>query len=245
VGLAATTHERAYWRTLISIGYYTGLNRCDLARVRRSDIQPSGVIYFSRSKTGKRVCVQIPPDLIAEIDAWHTGNEPIWKPYRSDEAERVQFNRIVAHANLTGSFKKLRKSSGTQVELLHPGRGHEQLGKARTPMHATEIPSRNKRAILVVGIHHAIGRLVGVIPLPALQYLARHARTDYRLGFKSEVNPVLALSPVLACFAGVHGSILSRLRRIASLSKPSNDIGNPNATAFAPARSLVRMPAES
>ncbi len=126
-----TTHERIYWRTLIACGYYTGMNRCDLARVRRSDIQQDGVIYFSRSKTGRRVCVRIPVELIAEIDAWHKGTEPIWALYRSDEAERMQFARIVAHANLTGSFKKLRKSSGTQVERLYPGRGHEQLGNSR------------------------------------------------------------------------------------------------------------------
>jgi integrase len=126
-----TTHERTYWRTMIAAGYYTGLNRCDLARLRLSDIQPDGTMYVARSKTGRRVCVRIPLELVAEITAWHTGDQPIWEPYRSSEAERVQFNRIVAHANLSGSFKKLRKSSGTQVELLHPGRGHEQLGNSR------------------------------------------------------------------------------------------------------------------
>ena len=43
----------------------------------------------------------------------------------------MEFSRIVAKAGLDGSFKKLRKSSGTRAEQLEPGRGHIHLGNSR------------------------------------------------------------------------------------------------------------------
>jgi integrase len=126
-----TMYERWRWRTLIGTAYTTGLNACDLHRIERRHITASGVIPFVRAKTGKRVCVCLPMGLLEEICQRAPQDGPIWPRYRSEEAERVQFSHIVKAAKLTGTFKKLRKTCGTQVELLYPGRGPEQLGNER------------------------------------------------------------------------------------------------------------------
>lgn len=41
------------------------------------------------------------------------------------------FGRIVARAGLFGTFKRLRKSSGSLVEAAAPGMGHKHLGNTR------------------------------------------------------------------------------------------------------------------
>ncbi len=126
-----TRKEWHYWRTKICCAYFTGFNACDIARIKKTDITAEGLLPFTRQKTGSRILVQLPPELLAEVDIFHKGDGPIWKIYRSDEAERMQFNRLLKVAGLKGSFKLLRKTCGTQVELLHPGRGHEHLGHDR------------------------------------------------------------------------------------------------------------------
>ena len=129
--LRLTTFERWYWRTLIGAAYFTGLSGIDLHRVERRHVTASGVIPFTRSKTGKRVCVAIPLSLLADIDTTCPKEGPIWPRLVTEEGERLQFAKIVEKAKLKGTFKKLRRSSGTQVELLNPGRGHEHLGNGR------------------------------------------------------------------------------------------------------------------
>lgn len=119
-----------YMRTLIAVAYYTGLSQIDLHRIERRDFDLLGVIRTKRSKTGRRVVAAIPPALLSSLDS-RPPTGPLWPCLTSRESLRKVFNRIVRKAGLRGTFKTLRNSSGTAVEKLHPGRGHEHLGNTR------------------------------------------------------------------------------------------------------------------
>ncbi len=123
--------KRSYWRTLIPAGYYTGLERVDLQRLWRKHIAESGAIHFARHKTGKRVLVWMPLELVSVIDATRPQDAPLWAWEKSAEWFRRQFGEIVEAAGLSGSFKRLRKTSGTWVDIDFPGRGHSHLGHDR------------------------------------------------------------------------------------------------------------------
>jgi hypothetical protein len=75
--------------------------------------------------------MRLPENLLAEIRLLARGDKPVWGKMMAVETFRQTFSRIVRKAGLTGSFKKLRKSCGTSVEMLYPGRGHLALGNTR------------------------------------------------------------------------------------------------------------------
>lgn len=116
--------RRRYWETLIEAAWYSGLSEVDLHRVTRRDVDRRGVVHWNRSKTGAAIVVVIPPRLFAHAE----DDGPIWPLPWSGEWFRSQFAAIVRAAGLRGSFKQLRRSSGTSVERLHPGVGHRHLG---------------------------------------------------------------------------------------------------------------------
>ena len=119
--------ERQYMRTLILAAYYTGASQIDLHRLSRHNIAPNGVVRYVRSKTGRSVLTAMPVDLIPQLPK----GDPIWPLKISPEMFRRRFAKIVKVAKLKGTFKTLRKSSGTGVEAACLGRGHEHLGNSR------------------------------------------------------------------------------------------------------------------
>lgn len=128
-----TIPEAGRWRWLlvVALGYYTGFDRCDIERIERKHIQGDGMLFFHRRKTGSPVLVGIPADVLELIDAHCPGKGPILRMGFSPEWFRRIFAGIVDRAGLSGTFKKLRKSSGSAVELLTPGKGHKHLGNTR------------------------------------------------------------------------------------------------------------------
>lgn len=119
-------YKRSYYRSIILAGYHTGLAQNDLARLTRGDFGQDGTLLFRRAKTGASVVAWMPPSLILELPA----EGPIFPRRWSGEQFRKDFRRIVQAAGLKGTFKILRKTSGTQAELL-TGRGHEHLANSR------------------------------------------------------------------------------------------------------------------
>ena len=118
--------RRQHWRTLIQAAWWTGLSGVDLHRIDRGDVADDGTLQMSRHKTGSEVQVWIPLDLVA-----HVASGLVWPRPWSAEWDRRTFQKIAAAAGLAGTMKKLRRSSGVSVEILHPGHGHEHLGNSR------------------------------------------------------------------------------------------------------------------
>lgn len=127
VGILAAAAKSDSMRLLILFAYYTGLSECDLRRMKREDISPQGVIHFFRQKTYKRVIVAVPVEILTELPQ----SGLLFPKTVSDEWFRRTFKEVVKRAGLCGTFKKLRRSSGTAIELMHPGRGHLHLGNSR------------------------------------------------------------------------------------------------------------------
>jgi integrase len=119
--------HRPWWRTIIAVAFYCGLTQCDLFRLERQHIDAQWVLRTRRSKTQKKVVAQLPAWLVAELPS----EGRLWPLSTSQESFRQTFSRIVRKAGLTGSFKQLRKSCGTETERLFPGRGHEALANTR------------------------------------------------------------------------------------------------------------------
>jgi hypothetical protein len=122
--------SRLYWQVTIALGYYSGLDACDLWRIDRRQISAAGVLLHHRSKTGKPIAVQLPADLIELIDR-RCRSGLIVPLTTSREWFRRTFAGIVRRAGLSGSFKRLRKTSGTLTEAEHPGSGQKHLGNTR------------------------------------------------------------------------------------------------------------------
>jgi integrase len=130
-------HKRAFYRGVVLAGYHTGLAMCDLARLTRADFQAEGTLLYRRRKTGSEVVVWLPPALLAELPP----EGPLFPRRWSGEQFRKDFRRIVRAAGLVGTFKTLRKTSGTQAELL-TGRGHEHLANSRKVFEAHYLDRR-------------------------------------------------------------------------------------------------------
>lgn len=117
---------RTYWSTLIEAAYWSGLSQCDLHNLQRQQVESDGTVRGERSKTGKPFLTYIPPHLVS-----HVASGAVWPLQTSCEYFRRQFRQIVRKAGLRGTFKTLRKSSGTSVERLYPGQGHRHLANSR------------------------------------------------------------------------------------------------------------------
>lgn len=119
--------SRHYFRTIILAAWYTGMSQDDLHSLLREQIEESGRVTYVRGKTNKLVITWMPLDLVGELPE---GEQP-WPLTTSREYFRRQFNRVVEAAALEGTFKKLRKSCGTAIDLAAPGTGHVHLGNTR------------------------------------------------------------------------------------------------------------------
>jgi hypothetical protein len=125
VGVLAD-YKRNFYRGIVLAAYHTGLTHGDLARLTHGDFQPDGTLLYRRAKTGTPVVAWMPPEVLATLPPHGLLFQSPW----SREQFRKDFRRIVAAAGLQGTFKKLRKTSGTLAELL-TGRGHEHLANSR------------------------------------------------------------------------------------------------------------------
>lgn len=121
--------RRLWWQTIIAVGYHTGFSNIDLWRLRQGDVDAKGIVAIRRSKTRKIVVRRVPQPWLALIR--HLGAETIWGRPMTEQVFQATFRRIAKKAGLLGTFKKLRKTCGTSVEMLYPGRGHIALGNTR------------------------------------------------------------------------------------------------------------------
>lgn len=119
------------YKLMILLGYYTGFDRADICRVERKGISEDGSIFFRRGKTGSPVYVRVPEDVVALIDRHCPRTGPVLKMWCSKETFRKVIRRLFAKSKLCGTFKTIRKSSGSLVEQQAPGTGHRHLGNTR------------------------------------------------------------------------------------------------------------------
>lgn len=130
-GLIAATavlpcYKRRYYQRVVATAWHTGLAKNDLDRLTRRDVLPDGTVWFDRHKTGETVVVWMPPEILDGLPL--TG--PLFPRRWSNEQFRRDFKRVVQAAKLVGTFKKLRKTSGTEADI-RTGKGHVHLANSR------------------------------------------------------------------------------------------------------------------
>lgn len=127
-----TNIQRAnYFRSLIQAAYDSGLRQSDLHRVTVASVASSSRMGILQQKTRRTVVIRLHEQTVDAIRQFVTGADrefvwPQWSKQRGSFART--FQKIVAAAGLRGSFGRLRKTSGTEVERLSTNAGWLHLG---------------------------------------------------------------------------------------------------------------------
>lgn len=122
--------KRLYWRAYVLAAWSSGLRRCDLMALRKTDIPESGRICVVQVKTGRHLVGELNPaalSAIKELCAQHGGELifPLWCLLR---CWRKIAKRLIKRAGIGLSIGHLRHSAGTHVENARPGQGPIFLG---------------------------------------------------------------------------------------------------------------------
>jgi integrase len=122
-GVARST----YWQAAVRVGYESGLRRSDVWRVRQASLSSSGILVSVAHKTGQRTIHQLQPETVQLLRQIGTALPLSW-PY-DQRYFGVCFDRLVRDSGVRrGTFKWLRRSSGSYVEAGEPGAGPRHLG---------------------------------------------------------------------------------------------------------------------
>ena len=121
-----------WWSSYIRAMWDTGMRGCDVRSLERNWIPASGQLTIIQSKSGKCVRNAFRDSTLTLIDQMFPPDRRlIWPLTIGLRQFQRQGRSIVKRAGLQGSLKWLRSGSGTLVEELYPGRGHEHLGNTR------------------------------------------------------------------------------------------------------------------
>ena len=124
-----------YWRAYVLAGWDMGLRGCDMRRIEFAQVTRTMTII--QHKTGKRKLLRLRPASLAAIKAIDTpARRLVWPLWGRIECWRREAKRLVKLAGLTGSIGMMRHSTGTAVEIEHPGHGHLHLGNTRAVFEA-------------------------------------------------------------------------------------------------------------
>jgi integrase len=120
-----------WWELAVLVAWDTGLRWGDLTRLKVSAIPPHGVFAVTQHKT-RRVAICHLEDATHELlrrSLELCPRELVCPWPASGETFRTQARRLVARAGIrAGTWKWLRRSSGTDVEIQQFGAAARQLG---------------------------------------------------------------------------------------------------------------------
>lgn len=120
--LDATRHlnarAAAYFHALIQAAYESGLRKGDLDRLRKDEVDPSGVLAVRQHKTGGVHVVAVRPETAAEIVAL-PGETPLRSPWSSGRTGEY-WQRLRLWAGLArGGLHQLRRTGATLIAAEH------------------------------------------------------------------------------------------------------------------------------
>lgn len=121
--------RRSYWAAAIHLAWNAGFRRGDCFRFRREAVRPDGSLRLVQHKTGQVVAVTLRPSTLAALDAIQLAVPLEWSLSLCRFGRH--FRRLQRDAGVgRGTFKWLRRASGSYVEAQQPGAGHKHLGHA-------------------------------------------------------------------------------------------------------------------
>jgi site-specific recombinase XerD len=127
---------RDYYETICMAGYDTGMRLSDLLSIERDwvrlDSEGAGYLSIIQSKSERPKSSRISPETMSRIDAFMElmPRKLIW-PARTRRSFYEQMREIIKTAGIpTGTFRWLRRSGATHVELDFPGKSFIHCGHA-------------------------------------------------------------------------------------------------------------------
>lgn len=119
--------KNKYWPAVIRAAWDTGLRRGDVWAIDRRLIKPDGTLRRPQNKTKRMVTCKLRPKTILAVE--RAGGTLSWPCDKKTFSN--QFAWLVKQARISlGTFKWLRRSSGSYVESQQAGAGHKHLGQA-------------------------------------------------------------------------------------------------------------------
>jgi len=119
----------SFWGLVIRLAWDTGLRGCDLLELRPRSLTSRRTIELIQSKTGRWHMTMVHEETRDKILASFPPDRRTIIPWvMTPKYFRDEFSELVKAAGLKGTFKTLRKSSATEVELHYPGCGAAHLG---------------------------------------------------------------------------------------------------------------------
>jgi integrase len=127
--------RRSVWFDLaIRIAWDSGLRWGDQIRLPVSAVHPDGWVSVTQSKTGKVATFRLSQSTMMALHrSLEQAPRSLVMPWAgSHETFNAQVRRLVKRAGVRpGTWKWIRRASGTDVELQEEGAGHKHLGNTR------------------------------------------------------------------------------------------------------------------
>jgi integrase len=121
--------KRLYWSGAVRLAWDTGFRRGDVWAFRRDAVRPDGTLRIVQHKTQQVVTVGLRASTVAALDAIG-GHLPLRWPLDPSFFGRHFRSLVKASGINRGTFKWLRRASGSYVEVSQPGAGYKHLGHA-------------------------------------------------------------------------------------------------------------------
>lgn len=129
-----------WWDLAVRVAWDSGIRWGDQVELPVSAVRPDGAVCWTQSKTGKIVTFRLSPSTIQALsNSLKACPRALVMPWpASRETFLDQVERIVARAGIReGTWKWIRRGSGTDVELQQPYAGHRHLGNTRAVFEAS------------------------------------------------------------------------------------------------------------
>jgi len=123
-----------WWDLAVRVAWDSGLRWGDLVALRVDQIGPDGTVSLTQSKTAKVSTFRLSPTTLEVLRATLAAcpRDLVCPWPASGETFRDQFGLIVQKAGIrAGTWKWIRRGSGSDVEQQLPGAGHRHLGNTR------------------------------------------------------------------------------------------------------------------
>lgn len=124
----------AWWDLAIRVAWDSGMRWGDIVALRVDAIADDGTCTLTQSKTGKVCTFRLSATTMEAMrETLTTCPRALVCPWpASGETFRDQFSLIVSKSGIrSGTWKWIRRGSGTDVEMQLPGVGHLHLGNTR------------------------------------------------------------------------------------------------------------------
>lgn len=121
----------AWWELAVCVAWDSGLRWGDLVRLRVDQIPPTGIVCTTQHKTRRLTIFQLSPDTMRLLRRTLAAcpRDLVCPWSASGETFRAQAKRLVAKAGIRGgTWKWLRRSAGTDVEIQQQGAASQFLG---------------------------------------------------------------------------------------------------------------------